>query len=71
MIDLSVVIPVYNEEENLPPLWAELRGVLAPLGLRFEVVFVATADLLVVRWMKNRFLRYQVAEDVGGEPGRE
>jgi dolichol-phosphate mannosyltransferase len=34
-------------------------------------VFVATADLLVVRWMKNRYLRYQVAEDLGGEPGRE
>ena len=34
-------------------------------------VFVATADLLVVRWMKSRFLRYQVAEDLGGEPGRE
>jgi glycosyltransferase involved in cell wall biosynthesis len=34
-------------------------------------VFVATADLLVVRWMKNRFLRYEVAEDLGGEPGRE
>jgi glycosyltransferase involved in cell wall biosynthesis len=34
-------------------------------------VFVASADLLVVRWMKNRFLRYEVAEDLGGEPGRE
>ncbi len=40
MLDLSVVIPVYNEEENLPPLWAELRGVLEGLGLAFEVVFV-------------------------------
>lgn len=40
MVDLSVVIPVYNEEENLPPLWAELRGVLDGLGLAFEVVFV-------------------------------
>jgi len=38
--DLSVVIPVYNEEENLPPLWAELRGVLETLGMTFEVVFV-------------------------------
>jgi dolichol-phosphate mannosyltransferase len=38
--DLSVVIPVYNEEQNLPPLWDELRGVLEPLGLTFEVVFV-------------------------------
>src|SRR5690242_18466159 len=40
MLDLSVVIPVYNEEENLPPLWAELRGVLEALRLQFEVVFV-------------------------------
>ena len=40
MLDLSVVIPVYNEEENLPLLWEELRGVLDGLRLRFEVVFV-------------------------------
>ncbi len=40
MADLSVVIPVYNEEENLPHLWLELREVLEPLGLVFEVVFV-------------------------------
>jgi dolichol-phosphate mannosyltransferase len=38
--DLSVVIPVYNEEENLPVLWAELRGVLAPLAVAWEVIFV-------------------------------
>jgi glycosyltransferase involved in cell wall biosynthesis len=38
--DLSVVIPVYNEEENLQPLWAELRPALEGLGLRFEVLFV-------------------------------
>ncbi|MBI4246757.1 MAG: glycosyltransferase family 2 protein [Candidatus Rokubacteria bacterium] len=40
MTDLSVVIPVYNEEENLELLWAELRGVLGGLGLAAEVVFV-------------------------------
>jgi glycosyltransferase involved in cell wall biosynthesis len=40
VVDLSVVIPVYNEEENLPELWAELRSVLEPLGLAFEVVLV-------------------------------
>jgi glycosyltransferase involved in cell wall biosynthesis len=38
--DLSVVIPVYNEEASLSPLWAELRGVLEGLALTFEVVFV-------------------------------
>jgi dolichol-phosphate mannosyltransferase len=40
MLDLSVVIPVYNEEESLPPLWQELSGVLDGLGLTCEVVFV-------------------------------
>lgn len=40
MVDLSVVIPVYNEEENLPHLWPELRAVLESLGPAFEVVFV-------------------------------
>lgn len=38
--DLSLVIPVYNEEENLPLLWSELREVLDPLGYAYEVVFV-------------------------------
>jgi len=38
--DLSIVIPVYNEEENLPLLWPEIREVLAPTGLAYEVIFV-------------------------------
>jgi dolichol-phosphate mannosyltransferase len=38
--ELSVVIPVYNEEENLPHLWPELRSVLDSVGLAFEVLFV-------------------------------
>ena len=40
MTDLSIVVPVYDEEASLPPLWAELRGVLERLGLAFEVIFV-------------------------------
>ena len=40
MVDLSIVIPVYDEAANLPLLWEELRGVLEGLGLAFEVVFV-------------------------------
>ena len=40
MTDLSVVIPVYNEEASLSPLWSELREVLERLPLSFEVVFV-------------------------------
>ena len=40
MLDLSVVLPVYNEDDNLPVLWPELRGVLDPLGLTYEIIFV-------------------------------
>ena len=40
MTDLSVVVPVYDEEKSLPLLWIELREVLERLGLAFEVVFV-------------------------------
>ena len=36
------------------------------IGNRAARAFV---DLLVVRWMKNRRLRYQIVEDVGGEGG--
>src|SRR5258708_38305205 len=40
MIDLSIVIPVYNEEDSLPLLWPELRSVLESQRLTFEIVFV-------------------------------
>jgi undecaprenyl-phosphate 4-deoxy-4-formamido-L-arabinose transferase len=39
-VDVSVVIPVYNEEESLPHLRDELFPVLDALGERWEVVFV-------------------------------
>lgn len=38
--ELSVVIPVFNEEENLRPLIEELESVLKELGIVFEVVCV-------------------------------
>ena len=39
-LDLSVVVPVFNEAESLPVLWNELVAVLGTLGLRAEVLFV-------------------------------
>jgi len=38
--EISVVIPVFNEEESLPILAAELQGVLRSLGRPCEVIFV-------------------------------
>src|SRR5204862_4787656 len=37
---LSVVIPVYNEEEVLPALFARLYPALDALGAAYEVIFV-------------------------------
>ncbi len=39
-LDLSLVIPVYNEEDNLAPLAAEIRAALEPTGLNYEVLFI-------------------------------
>ncbi len=39
-LDLSLIIPTFNEEESLPLLWPEIREVLDALGLRSEVIFV-------------------------------
>jgi glycosyltransferase involved in cell wall biosynthesis len=39
-IEISVVIPVYNEEENLPILISQLTEVLEGVGRSYEMVFV-------------------------------
>ena len=39
-VDLSVVIPVYDEEDSLRLLWPEIRQVLERTRLRYEVIFV-------------------------------
>ena len=38
--EISVVIPVYNEEENLPLLAAEIQGAMRSLGRSYEVIYV-------------------------------
>jgi glycosyltransferase involved in cell wall biosynthesis len=39
-LDLSVIIPVYDEEKNVPLLHAQLKEVLEELGKSYEIVFV-------------------------------
>jgi len=40
MNGISVVVPVYNEEENVVACYKEISGVLEKLGERYEIIFV-------------------------------
>jgi glycosyltransferase involved in cell wall biosynthesis len=39
-MDISVVLPIYNESENLLPLFDEIAAALAPTGKQFEIIAV-------------------------------
>ena len=39
-MDISVVIPLYNEEESLPELFAWIQRVMTKNGFTYEVIFV-------------------------------
>jgi glycosyltransferase involved in cell wall biosynthesis len=61
--DLTVLIPVYNEAENMEPLLEKLEGDLRPLGLRAEILVVddgssdGTAERLRALKPRHRGLR--------------
>lgn len=37
---ISVVIPIFNEEQNITPLYRELKAVLEGMGAEYEVIFI-------------------------------
>lgn len=39
-MDLSVVVPIYFEEDNIRPLYAAITAALAPTGLSYEIICV-------------------------------
>ena len=39
-IQYSIVVPFFNEQENIPPLYMKLTEVMDGIGERFELVFV-------------------------------
>jgi glycosyltransferase involved in cell wall biosynthesis len=40
MVDLSIIIPAFEEEDNIQPLYQALMAALPALGRSFEIVFV-------------------------------
>ena len=38
--DLSIIVPLYNEEENIDPLFSAITEALSETGLDYEVLFV-------------------------------
>jgi glycosyltransferase involved in cell wall biosynthesis len=40
MINLSVIVPIKDEQDNIRPLHERLRQALEPLGLAYEIIFV-------------------------------
>src|SRR5882672_7153484 len=39
-MDISVVLPIYNERDNIVPLLDELDGVLSSMGRKYEIIAV-------------------------------
>lgn len=37
---ISIVVPVYNERENIRPLWKAISATMSPLGAVYELIFV-------------------------------
>ena len=41
MVDISVVVPLYNEDESLPELFNLIKQVMQTHGFTYEVIFVS------------------------------
>jgi len=39
-LDYSVIIPIYNEEESLEPLYRSIKKVMDTIGGKYEIIFV-------------------------------
>jgi dolichol-phosphate mannosyltransferase len=68
-VAVSVIFPVYNEEENLRPLISELKGVLNGLSAGFEMICVddcsTDASVSVIRELQQehpelRLIRHSI-----------
>jgi glycosyltransferase involved in cell wall biosynthesis len=63
---LSIVVPVYNEEDNLPPLHAEISAAVDGRYNGVEIIFVddgsTDRSLAVLREIRDRDLRVKIIQ---------
>lgn len=63
-MELSVIIPVYNEEKNLYPLYEKLKNVLVKLKKEYEIIFVDDGSkdksLVVLKEIKDKDSRIKI-----------
>ncbi|MEI6128173.1 MAG: glycosyltransferase family 2 protein, partial [Pseudomonadota bacterium] len=67
-VKVSVVFPVYNEEDNLKPLLEEILPILKSLGLNFEILCIddASSDtsLSLLRELQKKYPELRVIQHV-------
>ena len=61
--DFSLVIPVFNERENLPPLLKNIREAMSAVSDNYEIIFVDDGSRdgsnLVLRKIKRESTTWQ------------
>ncbi len=73
-IDISVVVPVYKEEQNIRPFLARMEAVLAGISERYEILFCLdpspdrTEQVIVEEIQRNRRIRLVVFSRRFGQP---
>lgn len=50
---ISIVVPFYNEEENVVPLYEEIAESIAPLNADFEIIFVDDGSADITYWVMS------------------
>ena len=74
-VDLSIVVPVYNEEGNVEPLISELTSVLEAMGRSYEIIVVndgstdgTLAELKIAREAQSRLRVVDLTRNFGQTP---
>ncbi len=79
-VDVSIVIPIYNEYDNLPDLVDQVEQAMARTGLSWEIIFVddgsrdgsdrRLAELAATRpWLKPLFLNRNYGQSTAMQAG--